>query len=116
MSLYLKRLWDTIFVPLRDLRFLWIAVLFSVLALWLDPEGINALRIVFWVILFWGLAHALRKTLLPYAVEKDGKRIPIKMSHLLKKSLEDPIASAICFASIIYLLCCIAESFAIWMR
>lgn len=116
MNIFLKRIWETVFVPLRDLRFLWIMVVFAALSYWLDPEGINALRIVFWVILFWGLAHSLRKTLLPYCMEKNGKRIPIKLSHLLRKSLEDPIASAICFAAIIYLLCNIAQSFTVWMR
>lgn len=114
---FTRRLFDTMIMPLLDLRPLcWVAVIVSVLYL-LDPEGLSILRVILYTVLFWVLSLSIRKAMMPYCRETEGgQRVPMKLSHFLRLAAEGNVAASVVVVGVLVLQAMIALSFIVWLR
>lgn len=112
-----RRFWDTLVVPVKDMRFLlWVAAITAALYL-LDPEGLNVMRIILYTIMFWMLSICIRKAMMPYRRDsEDGHRVQMKLSYFMRQALKGNVAAAIISIGILFLQALIAFSFIIWLR
>lgn len=111
-----RRLWDTFIVPVIDFRPLgWVVAVAALLYL-LDPEGLNIMRVILYTVAFWMLSLTIRKAMMPYRREDEGKRVRMKMSYFLRLAAEGNVAAAVVSVGIMVLQALIAFSFIIWLR
>lgn len=113
---FFQMLWDTFIVPIKDYRWLGWIVLLSVFLIFLDPQGLQTMRVILYVLLFWLLAGVMRKIHFPYRHDVDGKRIQLKLSDFIKSALEGNVAAAIVALAYIGFMVAVAWSFLPWIR
>ena len=112
-----RRVWDTIIVPIKDMRFLFCIAAITAALYLLDPEGLNVMRIVLYTIMFWMLSICIRKAMMPYRRDtEDGHRVQMKLSFFMRQALKGNVAAAIISVGILFIQALIAFSFIIWLR
>lgn len=112
-----RRFFDTFVMPIVDLRTLgWAFIIMCALYL-LDPEGLSVMRVVLYTILFWILSLSIRKAIMPYRRDdENGRRVRMKLSHLMRLAAEGNVAAAIVCVGILSMQAIVALSFIIWLR
>lgn len=111
-----QMLYDTFLVPIRDFRWMGWMLLVGLMVLVLDPQGLQTMRIILFVLFFWFIAGMVRKIFFPYRIEKDGQRHQMNLSDFFKAALDGNIAAAIMGSTIVFFMVAVALSFIMWIR